>query len=538
MERRKYTRRSGNRRYSLDNRDVWRKRPGNILAGDGKTNVKCRPIEIPSGTVMIHGTKKIKLSRSATFTPNCQNGFLSLSNFKGDSILGLLQSGNDTIMTDPPTAHHAPMNFTTLHGYQLPFHSSSIPVTYTIAGATAVIWMLFITLIATINRRPLFLIIVTAATVACITVISAEATSVFNAQYSKKYMDGSNLSVDLSQPKIAIFWAVANCALLLAEVRTVVRLFHRKKEKIIIFWLGVALTVLSGLFYILNIFAPAPGERANSIDAIIVLGYLFSMATSILFNTCIIFHTAIKYRVAFLGFHITMKTLVCNICALLPTVLFILDLSRTDIDGWAQLAGLVATMSASLSTWIWLDKLKELEDKIQQKSILGRQFFPEDHPGGFLNDPYQYDNERGRTFIKTKNMVISAENDSPTSASSLHKHKNSYNSQITKPAVKSTPTIELDDNNRFNIYLSRLKYFLWEIKRPNTTESEKTTYNVTDRHPEHDNISITTAANTNINTNERDQIDNISNPTMHIYNYPLRISRKHNDDNEVEDDDE
>lgn len=343
--------------------------------------------------------------------------------------------------------------------------------------------MLFITLILTANRRPFFLIAVTMATVICITTYSAETLALFKSQYCHGYQDGSNLEVDITRPKIAVFWAIANCALLLAEVRTVVRLVERRREKLILFYIGVGLTIISGVFYILNIFAPSPEERDNSLDAIMVLGYLFSMATTILFNAYIIFHTITHYRIV-LRMEMIVKTVVCNVCALLPTILFIMDLLRADIDDWAQLAGLAATMSASLSAWVWIDRLKEIQRRLRDNSVLGRPYYQEDGPsdfGHYDNDDDDKDNDAAIDDSKHTNSTVVQE----------------------KP---SQPRL-----------LSFLTHDFWHIKRPKTTDSTDTAYIVTNEDP-NTNLHSNPTNDTNAQPPQQQQ-------QMSIYNHPLRVSR-------------
>lgn len=323
------------------------------------------------------------------------------------------------------------------------------------------------------------------ATVICITTYSAEILALFKSQYVHGYQDGSDLEVDITQPKIAVFWAIANCALLLAEVRTVVRLIERRREKLILFYIGVGLTVISGVFYILNIFAPSPEERDNSLDAIVVLGYLFSMATTILFNVYIIFHTITHYRLAF-RMEIIVKTVVCNICALLPTILFIMDLLRADVDDWAQLAGLAATMSASLSAWVWIDRLKEVQRKLRDNSVLGRPYYQEDGPSDFghyddVDDDDDENDDNGRIIDDAK-------------------HTNSTVVQEKPP----TPG-----------FLGFLTREFWHIKRPQTTDSTNTAYVVTNEDP---NSSLHSNPTNDTNSQTEQQ-------PMSIYNHPLRVSR-------------
>ena len=197
-------------------------------------------------------------------------------------------------------------------GLRDPFYASTLPQTYALAAATVISYMLVIMLIITprtaffgnnplgrqgligrasnddalvgIGTRPWLQKVATLTVVISLTIASADTFKVAKGQYLEGFMNAGNLRDAVSAGlEIRIIRVISDTFLWLAQVQTLIRLFPRHKEKVIIKWTGFALIVLDTIFSILNSFVYAQSTRPQSfVDAIPALSYLFQLALSLL----------------------------------------------------------------------------------------------------------------------------------------------------------------------------------------------------------------------------------------------------------------
>ncbi|CAN6674631.1 hypothetical protein TRVA0_059S00144 [Trichomonascus vanleenenianus] len=322
---------------------------------------------MPTGTVVVNGSTVLNLSQihNATFQPKCDsNGYLVVPITNQTSLMDIL--------------YPSVGNNHTFVQWEFPFSQSSIPLIYAVAGSTVAIWLLFFGLVTSKYRRPLYLYITALITVITISLMSADVLQFVRHQYYRGFTDGGAIeNLLLDSVKVEVARIIATTCLLLQDVRTVVRLFGRKREKLLIYFCGNLFVITSTVLMVANLFAPEPDKRKDSVDALIVFGYLFSIATAILFEFCIVYYTITMFPLV-LSKGIILLTIISNLLAMAPVVLFILDLVREDIYMWMNQANLAALMGASISAWTWVDRLEHKTQEKQLNSVLGRQYYNED----------------------------------------------------------------------------------------------------------------------------------------------------------------
>ncbi|TKA29212.1 hypothetical protein B0A50_03722 [Salinomyces thailandicus] len=347
----------------------------------------CSPFILPSNGVLSFGSAAITLTTNVVFQPMCT----------GD---GSWAEGISAIsgLTDP-------------------FYASTIPQTYVISAATVIAWILVIMLVimprtnflgnpragpgfgnvhgiiggATgggtnplgVGSRP-WLQKVAAFTVAIsLTIATADTFKVAQNQYGSGYSDATSLRDEvMGSLEIRITRVISDIFLWLAQVQTLIRLFPRHKEKVIIKWIGFALILCDSVFSALNAFFIDHVSRpGNFVDAIPALSYLFELALGLLYAAWVIYYALTKRRYAF--YHTKMRS-VCVIAVLslvavlTPVVFFVTDVSNQDVAGWGDYFRWVGAAAASVVVWEWVERIEALERDEKKDGILGREVFDGD----------------------------------------------------------------------------------------------------------------------------------------------------------------
>ncbi|KAL2001540.1 hypothetical protein VTN02DRAFT_1638 [Thermoascus thermophilus] len=368
----------------LERRQIWA-RPTTTTPTPG-----CTPFLLPSnGVLNINRSYAITLTENAVFQPTC--------------------TGNSSSSRGYPPA---------VMEQRDPFYSSTSPQLYAIGCATVVSYLLVIILLITprtffvggpgggtnflgrhgmisgsysgsssvvgVGGRP-WLQKVAALTVAIsLTIATADSFKVAEKQYDSGYMDAEALTDEVIDGlEIRIVRVISSTFLWLAQVQTLIRLFPRHKEKVMIKWAGFALIVLDTIFSILNNFvAHGTNTRPRLFDdAIPALSYLFELALSLLYAAWVIFYSLSKHRFAF--FHPKMRNIclvaLLSLCAVLvPVVFFVLDISKPNVAGWGEYIRWVGAAAASVVVWEWVERIEALERDERKDGILGREIFDGD----------------------------------------------------------------------------------------------------------------------------------------------------------------
>ena len=336
--------------------------------------------------VIVDDLTTITLTQDAVFQPECTG--LPMDDRAGDSSVLDMQD---------------------------PFYASTLPQIYAIAAATVIAYMLVIMLFITprtffiggagggflgrrgilrgasgstsivgVGGRP-WLQKVAALTVAIsLTIATVDTFKVAEDQYVNGYQDSAALTQEVvGGLSLRVVRVVSDTFLWLAQVQTLIRLFPRHREKVIIKWAGFALIVLDTIFSILNKFVNESGKTSprRFVDAIPALSYLFQLSLSLLYAAWVIFYSLERRRFAF--FHYKMRNIILVAilsltAVLIPVVFFVLDISKPTVAGWGDYVRWVGAAAASVVVWEWVERIEALEREERKDGILGREIFDGD----------------------------------------------------------------------------------------------------------------------------------------------------------------
>jgi hypothetical protein len=298
-----------------------------------------------------------------------------------------------------------------------PFHASITPQAYATGAATVIAWMLVIMLIITprtffvgnasgrsglmgrrgmisgatgggsiigVGSRP-WLQKAAALTVAIsLTLATADTFKIAQRQYEDGFIDAMELRDQVvAGMEIKVSRVVSDIFLWLAQVQTLIRLFPRHKEKVIIKWVGFALILLDILFSCLNSFGPYENSRrpAHFDTAIPALSYLFQLSLSMLYAAWVMYYAITKRRYAFyhsMMWNMSVISLLSTIAILTPVVFFITDIANYTIAGWGDYFRWVGAAAASVIVWEWVERIEALEREERKDGILGREIYDGD----------------------------------------------------------------------------------------------------------------------------------------------------------------
>ncbi|KAE8349753.1 PalH/RIM21-domain-containing protein [Aspergillus coremiiformis] len=349
----------------------------------------CTPFILPSeGYIYLNRTYSISISENAVFEPVC--------------------TSTVTDSRDP-----SPMLDT-----RDPFYASVTPQLYAIGCATVVSYLLVIILLITprtfyvggpggganflgrhgmisgsysgnssvvgVGGRPWLQKVAALLVAISLTIATADSFKVAEDQYVHGYSDADALaSAVIDGMEIRVIRVISSTFLWLAQVQTLIRLFPRHKEKVMIKWAGFALIVLDTIFSILDKFLVQTNTTRPRLyeDAIPALSYLFELALNLLYAAWVIFYSLSKHRFAF--FHPKMRNIclvaLLSLCAvLLPVVFFVLDIAKPEVAGWGTYIRWVGSAAASVVVWEWVERIEALERDERKDGILGREIFDGD----------------------------------------------------------------------------------------------------------------------------------------------------------------
>ncbi|KAI4204519.1 MAG: hypothetical protein LQ350_001069 [Teloschistes chrysophthalmus] len=352
----------------------------------------CTPVRLPSGGLLAIGDgNMITLTQEAIFQPLCT------------SI-----PGSNATLPDFDAATFDDKD---------PFYASTLPQMYAIAAVTVVSYLLVIIIFITprtffvggsgggagflgsrgmisgasgstsvigVGGRP-WLQKVAALTVAIsLTIASVDVFREAERQYDGDFSDAIALTNEVvNSLELRIVRVISETVLWLAQAQTLIRLFPRHKEKVIIKWAGFVLIALDTIFSILNSFVSGSAKNAprRYQDAVPALNYLFTFSLSLIYAAWIIYYSLSKRRYAFLHAkmrNICLVALLSYVAILIPVVFFILDISIYNVAGWGNYVRWVGAAAASVVVWEWVERIEALERDERKDGILGREIFDGD----------------------------------------------------------------------------------------------------------------------------------------------------------------
>ncbi|KAL8765058.1 MAG: hypothetical protein Q9209_007748 [Squamulea sp. 1 TL-2023] len=366
-------------------------RPRQIWANPTPTSTSlprhCTPVRLPSGGVISIGINTaLTLTQEAVFQPYC---------------------------TARPELNTTNLPF----DEKDPFYSSTIPLSYAIGAVTVVSYLLVIILfinprsffvggsgggggflgqrgmfsgasgassVIGVGGRPWLQKVAALSVAISLTIASVDTFRVAQHQYNKDYSDAHLLTQEVvSSVELRIVRVMSETFLWLAQAQTLIRLFPRHKEKVIIKWAGFVLIGFDTIFSILNNFVSGTTRSAprKFQDAVPALSYLFTFCLSLVYAAWILYYSLSKRRFAF--FHPKMRNiclvaLLSLVAVLIPVVFFVLDISIYDVAGWGNYVRWVGAAAASVVVWEWVERIEALERDERKDGILGREIFDGD----------------------------------------------------------------------------------------------------------------------------------------------------------------
>ncbi|CAK7271421.1 pH-response regulator protein palH/rim21 [Sporothrix epigloea] len=377
----------------------------------------CQAINLPAGGILyIPGADPVTLAATAVYKPLClPSGAPAIVTSSGaGTVAGDL---SNTTSTNSLSSDNLNMTSVSLDDsaestpqysdFRDSFYASSFPQCYALASTTVIAYTLVIMLFITprsfldggvvvlgrrgftnggsggknIGGRP-WLQKVAALTVAIsLTIATADTFRVAETQYSWGIQNAKEMQQEvLGGTELKVIRIISDTFLWLAQAQTLIRLFPRQREKVIIKWTAFSVITLNVIFDCLNSFLYA-GTGHSFTAAIPALSYLFELALSVLYAVWVIYYSLMKKRYAF--YHPRMRNIglvaaLSLLAILVPIVFFVLDICKPDFTGWGDYVLWVGAAAASVIVWEWVERIEALEREEKKDGILGREVFDGD----------------------------------------------------------------------------------------------------------------------------------------------------------------
>lgn len=174
---------------------------------------------------------------------------------------------------------------------------------------------------------------------------------------------------------IILLHLISLLMLRLCQVFIVMRTFERNKEKRIILFCGVILTIVTSGLWATPRLAFIIHHGQLDWDILPVFVYLFRIAIEILY-TCFIFSFALRQSKFWLkNLQMMFLTLLTILSVLLLPGFFIADVSNLWISQLGEIFTDACYISSTFLPWEWLERLSNLQRAERAQSILGRPIY-------------------------------------------------------------------------------------------------------------------------------------------------------------------
>ncbi|KAI0180276.1 pH-response regulator protein palH/rim-21 [Hypoxylon sp. FL1284] len=358
----------------------------------------CTAFSLPSnGVLHIPGADPTTLMADAVYSPLC-----SATAAAQPAIIA-----NGGIELDETSSSSNPQ----FSDFRDPFYASIFPQCYALAATTVLAYLLLIMLFVaprsfldggvvvlgrrgftsgpsngiSIGGRP-WLQKVAALTVAIsLTIATVDTFRVAEEQYSLGIQNAFQLQEQvLGGTQLKVIQLISDTFLWLAQAQTLIRLFPRQREKVIIKWTAFSLITLDVIFGALNSFhytGPGNTRPRSFTDAVPALSYLFQLSLGLLYAAWVLYYSLMKKRYAF--YHPLMKNIgimatLSIISILVPVVFFVLDIAEPKFTDWGDYVRWVGAAAASVVVWEWVERIEALEREEKKDGVLGREVFDGD----------------------------------------------------------------------------------------------------------------------------------------------------------------
>ncbi|KAI2642630.1 PalH/RIM21-domain-containing protein [Xylaria nigripes] len=360
----------------------------------------CAPITLAaSGVLAVQGALPTIIPADALYMPPCSLDVPTALAYRSIIVTGGVST--DEMWSDSP-------QYSDLRDH---FYATIFPQCYALAATTVLAYMLLVMLVIaprsfldggvvnlgrngftngssngiSIGGRPWLQKVATLLVAVSLTIATADTFRVAEEQYMAGYQDARKLQqLVLGGTQLKIIQLISDTFLWLAQAQTLIRLFPRQREKVIIKWTAFALITLDVIFGALNSFRYMTANNFTPhqfTDAVPALSYLFQLSLGFLYAAWVIYYALTKKRYAF--YHPLMKNIslmaTLSIGALLvPVVFFVLDIAEPKFTGWGDYVRWVGAAAASVVVWEWVERIEALEREEKKDGVLGREVFDGD----------------------------------------------------------------------------------------------------------------------------------------------------------------
>lgn len=321
------------------------------------------------------------------------------------SNLGFGGSGQSSAPQPLPPGH--------ISDLREPFYKTTYPIIYTLAATTVVSYMLVIMLFITprsfvdggmvylgrrgsftsgasgtsIGGRPLLQKIAALTVAISLTIATVDTMNKVHEQYYWGVQNSNELQNQvMGRMDIKVSRLISSTFLWLAQAQTLIRLFPRHRERVLIKWVAFLLITLDLIFSAVSSFKY--GETVLSAKfndsgtkPVPAVSYVFQLSLGILYAAWVMYYAIMKRRYSF--YHPLMKNMTLVACIsitaiLVPIIFFLIDLLQKDFVGWGDYVRWVGAAGASVVVWEWVERIEALEREEKKDGVLGREVFDVD----------------------------------------------------------------------------------------------------------------------------------------------------------------
>ncbi|KAI1167925.1 PalH/RIM21-domain-containing protein [Nemania serpens] len=359
----------------------------------------CAPLTLAaSGVLSIVGATPTILAANVVYWPPCATA--AAIAHRAIIVTGGVSTDESESLDSPDISDFRPH-----------FYATIFPQCYALAATTVLAYLLLIMLVIaprsfldggivtlgrrgftnghsngiTIGGRPWLQKVATLLVAVSLTIATVDTFRVAEEQYSQGYQDAPKLQQRvLGGTQLKTIQLISDTFLWLAQAQTLIRLFPRQREKIIIKWTAFALITLDVIFGALNSFRYMTSNTFKPrqfTEAVPALSYLFQLSLGLLYAAWVLYYALMKKRYAF--YHPLMKNIslmaALSIGSLLvPVVFFVLDIAEPGFTGWGDYVRWVGAAAASVVVWEWVERIEALEREEKKDGVLGREVFDGD----------------------------------------------------------------------------------------------------------------------------------------------------------------
>lgn len=344
-------------------------------------------------------------AQAATDSSSTGTSATAATHGNSSSNLGFGGSGQSSSPQPLPPGH--------ISDLREPFYKTTYPIIYTLAATTVVSYMLVIMLFITprsfvdggmvylgrrgsftsgasgtsIGGRPLLQKIAALTVAISLTIATVDTMNKVHEQYYWGVQNSSELQIQvMSRTDIKVSRLISSTFLWLAQAQTLIRLFPRHRERVLIKWVAFLLITLDLIFSAVSSFKY--GETVLSAKfndsgtkPVPAVSYVFQLSLGILYAAWVMYYALMKRRYSF--YHPLMKNMTLVACIsilaiLVPIIFFLIDLLQKDFVGWGDYVRWVGAAGASVVVWEWVERIEALEREEKKDGVLGREVFDVD----------------------------------------------------------------------------------------------------------------------------------------------------------------